>query len=72
MFLVRDTPRPIPNALPLGISLTAEHILTAFRAYPRRVRNAAKGEFEKVRYWVDAKGRKRRKKREERGLLAPC
>lgn len=34
----------------------------------------AKAELEKVRDWMDAKERKRRKQREEgrRGLLAPC
>lgn len=58
LFLVRDTPRPIPNALPLGISLTAEHILTAFQAYPCRVRNTPRPTEKKWEAgWMPAKGR---------------
>lgn len=47
LFLVRDTPRPQSNALPLGISLTAEHILTASRANPHRARNTLKLSYRK-------------------------
>lgn len=64
LFLVRDTPRPPSNALPVGISLTAEHILTAFWAV-RNTRTLTSGERERegegLKYRVDANGKKRGK-----------